>query len=408
VEFQKRGLPHAHILLFLHPEDKYPTAEDIDRIICAEIPNKDINPSLHKNVENFMIHGPCGYANTQSPCMSEGRCTKHFPKQFVPRTKVDEDGFPVYKRRHNGRTIHKNGVNLDNRSVVPYNPHLLLKYQAHINVEWCNQSRSIKYLFKYVNKGNDRVTAALYKENCNSDTEEVIDEIQTYCDCRYISACEAVWRIYMFDIHYRTPSVERLSFHLENQQMVIYEDNENLDTVVNKQQQKDTMFTAWMKANIQFPEAKEITYADFPTKFVWKPQIQKWQRRKQGFSLGRLHNVPPNSGEAFYLRILLNKVKGATSYNDIRTINGVPYPTFKEACFAMGLTDDDKEFEEAIKEASTWASSSYLRKLFVTMLLSSTMASPEVVWDRTWPLLCEDITYHCQNRLQLQGNFSLM
>jgi hypothetical protein len=66
-------------------------------------------------------------------------------------------------------------IELDNRYVVPYNRDLLVKYQAHINVEWCNMSRSVKYLFKYIHKGLDYVVAILKEKGLN---ENQIDEIK--------------------------------------------------------------------------------------------------------------------------------------------------------------------------------------------------------------------------------------
>ncbi|PHT78408.1 hypothetical protein T459_16460 [Capsicum annuum] len=77
-----------------------------------------------------------------------------------------------------------------------------MKYGAHINVEWCNQSKSIKYLFKYVNKGHDRATIA-FSQSIHDEGSQDVDEINMYYDCRYISPCEAAWRIFGFFIHYR-------------------------------------------------------------------------------------------------------------------------------------------------------------------------------------------------------------
>ena len=144
---KKKGLSHAHILIFLHPSNKYPNPEDIDNILSAKIPNKDTHPELYEIVSNHMIHGPCGLPNTRAPCMVDGKCIKFFTKKFHQATIVGQDEFSVYRRRNNGHTVQKNGIQLDNRFVVSYSPHLLLKYRTHLNVEWCNQSISIKYLF---------------------------------------------------------------------------------------------------------------------------------------------------------------------------------------------------------------------------------------------------------------------
>jgi len=398
IEFQKRGLPHAHILVFLSPKHRCVKPEQLDNIICAEIPDKDKDPDLFNIVTSLMIHGPCGPENDSSPCMLNHKCTKRFPKKFVDRTVIDDNGYPVYRRRDDGVSVKKGQSFADNRYVVPYNRTLLLKYNAHINVEWCNQYRSIKYLFKYVNKGHDRVTANFYSGGSKNGKADCYDEIKVYYDCRYLSACEAAWRIYSFDIHFREPSVERLNYHLENEHSITYEEHESIEKVINKKSSQTTKFLAWMDANRKYPEARTLTYNRFPSKFVWKEDKHEWSPRQRGMSIGRVYFAPPGSGERFYLRTLLNYVKGPTSYDELKTVDNIKYNTFKEACFARGLLDDDKEFIDAIIEASLWGTGAYLRRMFSTLMVNGQLTRPEVVWNSTSDNLIDDVLY-MQRRL---------
>ena len=110
-----------HLLLFLHPDNKYPSSDDIDQIISAEIPSHENDPELYTLVQNYMIHGLCGILQSKSPCMKEGKCSRFYPKMFHSRTVLDSNGYPIYCRRNDGRTISKNGVIIDNRYKVPYN-----------------------------------------------------------------------------------------------------------------------------------------------------------------------------------------------------------------------------------------------------------------------------------------------
>ncbi|KAF1891422.1 hypothetical protein Lal_00017056, partial [Lupinus albus] len=380
IEFQKRGLPHAHLLIYLHPSYKYPTRDDIDKILCAEIPNQSDNPKLHNLVKSHMIHGPCGSSNMSSPCMKDGKCSRYFPKKFSQTTVVDEDGYPLYRRRDNGNVVDKNDISLDNRYVVPYNPSLLMKYQAHINMEWCNQSTSIKYLFKYINKGYDRITIVIEStEDGGTLNERPIDEVKQYLDCRYISPSEASWRIFGFPIHGRQPAVERLYFHLPGEHPVYFNDNDEIDNILSRPTVSESMFTSWMESNKQYPEGRNLCYGQYVSKFVYVKRSQTWKPRKSGYTIGILIWVSPCTGELYYLRLMLTVVKGATCYEDIRTVSDIQYSTFRDACFSMGLLQDDREYIEALKEAYAWGSGFYLRKLFVTMLLSTSMNKPDHV-----------------------------
>ncbi|XP_013624774.1 PREDICTED: uncharacterized protein LOC106330933 [Brassica oleracea var. oleracea] len=308
-------------------DSKMPTGEDIDKYISAELPDKDLEPYLYEVVGDSMIHGPCGPANKANVCMIDGKCSKFFPKPFSAVTKVDDAGFHIYKRREDGRMVHKKGFDCDNKYVVPYNKDLSLRYRAHINVEWCNQTRSIKYLFKY------------------------------------ISACEDTWRTLAFPTHYRTTSVEKLSFHLTGQQLVVYNEDDPVEEVLNRISVGKSKFVAWMEANKIYPEAKNLTYADFPSYFVWHLKTRMWKPRRRGFAIGRITYVPPSLGEVYYLRVLLNIVKGPTSFEEIKTVDGFIHETFKDACYALGLLDDDKEYIEAIKEANLTLSEDQIKSL---------------------------------------------
>jgi hypothetical protein len=101
------------------------------------------------------------------------------------------------------RTILVHGVELDNRWVVPHNVYLSTKYDAHINVEVCNNICVVKYLFKYVYKRHDCATVEIscYSDNATEGNVVEVDEIKKYFDCQYISASEATWHIFKFDMH---------------------------------------------------------------------------------------------------------------------------------------------------------------------------------------------------------------
>ena len=124
VEFQKRGLPHAHILLVLHPEDKLRTPKDIDAVVSAEIPDPALDPLLYEKVTTHMLHGPCGTKNPHCVCMSAGTCKKGYPKALQEATVANSNGYPMYRRRANG-PVHEEQ---DCTWVVPHNPWLLCRY----------------------------------------------------------------------------------------------------------------------------------------------------------------------------------------------------------------------------------------------------------------------------------------
>jgi len=103
VEFQKHGLPHAHILLTVATEDKPTCPEDVDRIISAKIFYQTTDPLAYDITIRFMIHGSC------VSCFIDGKCSKYYPKRFCNQIPIDGHNFSQCRRRRTPQQVVVNG-----------------------------------------------------------------------------------------------------------------------------------------------------------------------------------------------------------------------------------------------------------------------------------------------------------
>src|SRR5260370_39841808 len=97
---------------------------------------------------------------------AQGRCAKGFPKAFCQETSMDENCYPSYARPKNGVTYtvqrhnpegQQPNITFTNQHVVPYNPHLSMLLECHVNVEFCaNLLGSIKYIHPQVHLQRSR------------------------------------------------------------------------------------------------------------------------------------------------------------------------------------------------------------------------------------------------------------
>ena len=388
VEWQKRGPPHAHILAICNENSKPRTTQDYDSIVSAEIPDPEKFPNLHKVVTKFMIHGPCGAANPKCPCMIDGQCSKRFPKEYVNETNAGPDGYPHYRRRNTGLCVYKSGVPLDNKYIVPYNPYLSRKYNAHINVEICSSIQSCKYLYKYVYKGPDMASVGI-------DISDRQDEIKRFVNSRFITASECMWRFFSFDVHGRDPSIQHLAVHELNQQSVTFNENDVVQALKNAQK---TTLIGWFQLNREDTNARQYKYHEIPEHYVWDKRKYKWTPQKQGRCIGRMYTTNPAQGDRHYLRLLLSHVPGAMSFDDLRTMpDGTQCGSFKETAVMLGLLATDEEWNQCLCEAVSSFMPYQIRSLFVTIVVFGEPVTPLDLWTKYKNAMGEDILQKVSN-----------
>lgn len=191
---------------------------------------------------------------------------------------------------------------------MPYNPYLTLKYNAHINVEHCSSVKSVKYLYKYVFKGYDCTNVEITLDK-NGKEQANLDECKQFMDMRYVSAPEAMWRIFEFKLHEQSHTITRLAVHLPDQQSVYFKPGEE-EKALDKAELSNSSLTAWFKLNLLDNTARQYLYHHIPNHYTFYSKKFKKRQKVDNNTIGRMYLVNPSEGERYYLRLLLLHVKG--------------------------------------------------------------------------------------------------
>jgi len=303
---------------------------------------------------------------------------------------------------------------------------------------------------KYLYKGHNRALAVVQSEagarlaarpqatTGGADGNNVPaarDEVQNYLDGQHVSASEACHWLFAFDLHGMHPNVYRLAVHLPNEQTTYFPEGTTVGEAM--MHNNSTTLTGWCdfnrKAKFEYaaaailarnsndpapplPAALTTLYPDYPEIVVWSKSKKTWHLRKrvvgrQGAgrnnhvtlgTMGRMYFVQPSEGERYYLRILFTHVIGATCFEDIKTTHRphtfttIVHPTFKAACLARGLLQDDVEWDQCLSEVAGVQVPSSLQQLFASLLIFNNVTNLGRLWDMHKGALTEDFLHQAR------------
>ncbi|XP_018307764.1 uncharacterized protein, partial [Mycetomoellerius zeteki] len=232
---------------------------------------------------------------------------------------MDEDSFPHYRRRNNGKNFERPGHDVAAITFEPKTENIIIDH----------------------------------------------DEIHNYIETRYVGPVEASWRILGKKLQDKSHVVLRLPVHLPNEQNITIE-NECVEDVLFSVVDQVTMLIDYFALNLRDEEAKNYLYTEIPRYYTFKKikindkNVSRWTKRR------------------------------ATSFQNLKVVNGETHQTFPAACLALGLIEDDEEWNRAMNEAVKWMMPQQLRRLFSRILIHCNPLYPEKLWESFKDALSED------------------
>jgi hypothetical protein len=212
-------------------------------------------------------------------------------------------------------------------------------------------------------------------------------------------------------MHY--PSVTRLDIHLPNEQMVTFTADLTPQQLREAREltQRGTKLMAFFTLCDHDLDARNYKYSEIPTHYTWHPNPRQWQRRTNPpiqNVVTRIYTASIADMELYSLRLLLLSVPGPTSFEDIRTYDGIVHETFQAAANARGLLESDNEWDRCLEEAGMTAPfPKMIRQLFCYILVNCSPADPLALWTTHRDRMSDDYFFELRRNLQISNNESL-
>jgi hypothetical protein len=222
------------------------------------------------------------------------------------------------------------------------------------------------------------------------------DEVEAFINARYVCAPEACHRLFGYRLGFKWPPVQRLALHLPHEQPVVFTDSTDL-TAVRARGAPATTLTAYFDYMRAHPEDKlacTLLYHEFPEHYAWHQSEKTWRpSARAGRSVVRMYIVRAKQEEVFHLRLLLTHVRGARSYEDLKTVNSRVAASFKEAARQRGLLADDDEWRRCLEECAQHYRPARVRELFELLLVNEQISDPMALWREFKHPLSDDFLF---------------
>lgn len=346
VEYQQRGYPHCHILIW----SDFDTDDvlKIDKLLTCRLPLRD--PYEDAN-DDWQILGDLSKKYMTHKCTSRckdefGNCTYGYPKESCDKTHY-ENGILIYQRGPNDSLI------------VPHSPEILAYYRGHVEIEAIHSERCIGYVLKYVSKNSDEADVSIKEKKYCGQKIDNEDYLHKYASSRVVSAVEAFSSLADYNRYGMNPSVSLISIHLPDERIISIPKDQDPETWISRNTLSSSKLERYFLRPIdnEFDDIKLCEYfglyslndntenglPDFGT-----PPKKVIRKKKRSYC--SINFVDPSNNEKFALRLLLLNLP-ARSFDDLKLVDGELCDSFYDAALRRGLVGDDKEYFHCLKEA---------------------------------------------------------